>query len=134
VREGLAPGTAAEIEITVTADMLARFDSLGLVHPVYATWMMAKHMEEASRRVILPFLEAEEEAVGHAIEIVHLAPTALGARVAVRAVLDRREGPRIHCRVEARNEREPIGRGRTVQVVLSREWLRERLRAIGALM
>src|ERR1700730_5549240 len=91
MRPGLAPGHSAEVRITVTDGMVARFDELGLVHPVYSTWMMAKHMEEASRKVILPFLEDDEEAVGHAIDIVHLAPTAVGDPVRVRAVLDRIE-------------------------------------------
>jgi fluoroacetyl-CoA thioesterase len=133
MREGLVPGVAAEVRITVTAAMVARFDELGLVHPVYATWMMAKHMEEASRKVILPFLEDDEEAVGQAIDLVHLAPTAVGGRVRVRAALERRDGPRIHCLLEAFNEREQIGRGRNVQVVLPRRRLEARLRAIGAL-
>ena len=132
MRAGLVPGVAAEVEITVTEAMVARFDELGPAHPVYATWMMAKHMEEASRKVILPFLEPEEDAVGHAIDIVHLAPTAVGQRVRVRATLERVEGRRIHCTLEAHNQRERIGEGRNTQVVLPRSWLRERFRAIGA--
>ncbi len=132
MRAGLAPGLAGEIEITVTDAMVARFDELGLVHPVYSTWMMAKHMEEASRRVILPFLEEDEDAVGHAIEIVHLAPTAVGERVRIRATIERVDGRRIYCTLEARNQRERIGEGRNIQVVLSRHWLREKFRAIGA--
>src|ERR1700736_3280005 len=113
MRPGLAPGHSAEVRITVTGGMVARFDELGLVHPVYSTWMMAKHMEEASRKVILPFLEDDEEAVGHAIDIVHLAPTAVGDPVRVRAVLDHIEDRRIHCKLEAFNQRERIGEGHT---------------------
>jgi predicted thioesterase len=124
---------AAEVEITVTDAMVATFDELGAVHPVYATWMLAKHMEEASRKVILPFLEPDEEAVGHSIDLVHLAPTPVGGRVRVRAVLDRIEGRRIHCALEAFNERERIGEGHNVQVALSRAGLRAKLRAIGAI-
>jgi predicted thioesterase len=132
MRAGLVPGLSAEIEVTVTDAMVARFDELGLVHPVYATWMMAKHMEEASRKVILPFLEEDEDAVGHAIDVAHLAPTAVGERVRVRATLERVDGRRIHCALEAGNQRERIGTGRNVQVVVSRHRLRERYRAIGA--
>jgi fluoroacetyl-CoA thioesterase len=133
MRPGLAPGHSAEVRITVTDGMVARFDELGLVHPVYSTWMMAKHMEEASRKVILPFLEDDEEAVGHAIDIVHLAPTAVGDPVRVRAVLDRIENRRIHCTLEAFNQRERIGEGHTIQVVLSRRQLQEKLREIRAI-
>jgi predicted thioesterase len=133
MRAGLAPGRSAEVQITVTDGMVARFDELGLVHPVYSTWMMAKHMEEASRKVILPFLEDDEEAVGHAIDVVHLAPTAVGDPVRVRAVLDRIEARRIHCKLEAFNQRERIGEGHNVQVVLSRRQLQEKLREIRAI-
>ena len=133
MREGLITGTTGAVEITVTEAMVARFDDLGLVHPVYATWMMVKHMEEASRKVILPFLEEDEDAVGHAVQVVHLAPTPVGMRVRVRAALDRVDGRRIHCRIEATNERERIGEGTTIQIVVSRHRLREQFRALGAL-
>lgn len=132
MRDGLVPGTAAEVVLTVTDAMTVHFDELGTTHPVYATWMMIKHMEEAGRKVILPFLDAGEDAVGYAVEVVHLAPTAVGTRVRARAVLERVEGRRIHCRVEAYNEREKIGEGRTVQVVLMRKRLEARFREIGA--
>ena len=133
MRDGLVPGTAGEVEITVTEAMVARFEELGLIHPVYATWTMVKHMEEASRKVILPFLEEDEDAVGHAVQVVHLAPTPVGMRVRVRATLDRIDGRRIHCRTEAANERERIGEGTTIQILVSRRTLRERFRAIRAL-
>lgn len=131
MRDGLVPGTAAEVVVTVTDAMTVHFEELGTTHPVYATWMMIKHMEEAGRKVILPFLEAGEDAVGYAVDVVHLAPTAVGRRVRARAVLERIEGRRIHCRVEAHNEHEKIGEGRTVQIVLPRDRLEHRFREIG---
>ncbi len=133
MRDGLAPGAVGEVQITVTEAMVARFDELGMAHPVYATWMMVKHLEEASRKVILPFLDEDEDAVGHAIDVVHLAPTPVGQRVVARAVVERVEGRRIYCRLEAFNEQGRIGEGHNVQVVVPRERLRARLRAIGAL-
>ena len=133
MRDGLIPGTTGEVEARVTEAMVADFEELGLVHPVYATWMMVKHMEEASRKVILPFLEEDEDAVGHAVQVVHLAPTPVGMRVRVRAILERVDGRRIHCRTEAANERERIGEGTTIQILVSRHALQERFRAIGAL-
>lgn len=132
MREGLVPGTTAEVQLIVTDAMAVYFDELGSVYPVYATWMMVKHMEEAGRKVILPFLDPGEDAVGYAVDIVHTAPTAVGDRVRARAVLERVDGRRIHCRVEAHNSREKIGEGRTVQVVVSRDRLYARFREIGA--
>ncbi len=133
MREGLVPGTVGEVRITVTDAMVANFDELGLVHPVYATWMMVKHLEEAGRKVILPFLGEGEDAVGHAVDVVHLAPTPVGMPVVARAIVERVDGRRIHCRLEAFNAHGQIGTGHSVQVVVSRERLHERFRALGAL-
>ncbi|HET8984678.1 MAG TPA: thioesterase, partial [Trueperaceae bacterium] len=35
-------------------------DKLGALHPVYATYWLAKHMELVSRKIILPYLEDDE--------------------------------------------------------------------------
>ncbi|MDR5683734.1 MAG: thioesterase family protein [Armatimonadota bacterium] len=133
MRAGLVPGTSAEVHIVVTEAMVANFDELGMVHPVYSTWTMVKHLEEASRKLLLPFLEEDEDAVGHAVEVVHLAPTPVGMRVRARAVLERVEGRRVYCRLEAFNERGKIGDGRNVQVVVPRERLTQTFREIGAI-
>jgi len=127
MKEGLVPGTTGEAAIMVTQAMLAWFEELGLVHPVYATWAMVRHMELASRKVILPFLELHEDAVGHSVAVTHFAPTPLGGKVTARATLLRVEGHRIICAVEAFNEQEKIGAGETVQVVLPRAQLDRRL-------
>ncbi len=133
MRDGLVPGRTGEVEITVTPAMVAQSEELGLIHPVYATWTLVQHMEVASRKVLLPFLEDDEDAVGHAVNVVHLAPTPVGMRVRVRAVLERVDGRRIYCRLEASNERGRIGEGTTIQILVSRTRLREQFRALGAL-
>lgn len=130
MKPGLLPGHQAEVTITVTDDMVAWFEELGVVHRVYSTWTMVRHLELASRKVILPFLEAEEDAVGHSISVTHFAPTPVGAKVTARATMVRVEGNRIVCALEARNEREVIGTGENVQVVLSRARLAERFAAL----
>lgn len=117
--------------VTVTEDMLARFEHLGLVHPVYSTWSMVRHMELASRQVILPYLEEHEEALGHGVSITHRAPTPLGATVTVRARLMAVEGNQIICAVSAHNERHLIGEGTTIQVVLPVDVVRARLAQAG---
>ncbi|MDR7512806.1 MAG: thioesterase [Armatimonadota bacterium] len=131
MRAGLAAGDEAEVTVTVTDEMLARFDDLGLVHPVYSTWSMVKHMELASRHVILPYLEPEEEAVGHAVSVTHHSPTPSGARVTVRARLVTVQGNQVICAVAAHNDRGLIGEGTTIQIVLPKDVLRARFAAAG---
>ncbi len=122
MKPGLTPGASAEVAVVVDESMVARFDQLGLVHRVYSTWSLVKHMEEASRKLILPYLEPHEDAVGYAVEVVHLAPTLVGMRVVVRATLERIEGRRVYTRVEAFNEETKIGKGRHVQALVPRGW------------
>ena len=127
MRPGLHIGAAATIRSTVRPDMVATFDELGPVHPVYATWHLVRHMEEASRKLILPFLEPDEEAVGHAVEIVHLAPTLVGQPVEVMAFLAHIEGRMITCDVVAHSGHTLIGRGKTIQALLDKAVLEQRL-------
>jgi predicted thioesterase len=132
VRPGLRPGIEAQVTITVTGEMVAHFEELGLVHPVYATWFMVKHMELASRKVILPYLEAHEEAVGHSVPVTHRAPTPVGATVTARARLTAVDGNQIVCEVSVHHGHRVVGDGMTIQVVVPAETLRARFVDIGA--
>lgn len=107
--------------MTVTPDMLATFEELGPVHPFYSTWSMIRHMELACRKIILPYLEPDEDAVGYRISVTHLAPTEAGDQVTARARLTKVSGRRIYCTVEASNSTKKIGEGVQVQVLVSKE-------------
>lgn len=134
MREGLLPGARAEVTIVVTPEMVAEFDELGVVHPVYSTWSMVRHMELACRRLILPFLEPDEEAVGYSVSVTHLSPTPVGMRVTATARLEQIDGNRIICAVEAHNERTRIGEGTQVQVVLPRARLQAHIASVSKWM
>ena len=130
MKPGLLPGRTGEVTVTVTQPMVAWFEELGVVHPVYSTWAMVRHMELASRKVILPFLEPGEDAVGYSVNVTHFAPTPVGMQVTVHATLQRVEGNRIICALEAFNEHEKIGEGENVQVVVPPDYLQNRLRGL----
>jgi len=124
MKPGLRPGAEASVSVTVTPDMLATFEELGAVHPLYATWSMVRHMELACRKIILPYLEPGEDAVGHSISVTHLGPSRAGDRVTARARLLEVRGNRIICAVEAHTEAGKIGEGTQVQVLLSKDAVR----------
>lgn len=124
MKRGLRPGAEASVTVTVTPDMLATFEELGAVHPLYATWSMVRHMELACRKIILPYLEPDEDAVGHSISVTHLGPSREGDRVTARARLLEIRGNRIVCAVEAYNEHGKIGEGTQVQVLLTQGTVR----------
>jgi len=130
VKAGLSPGAEASVTITVTPDMLATFEELGPVHPLYSTWSMVRHMELACRKIILPYLEPDEDAVGYSVSVTHLAATGVGDRVTAGARLVQIDGRRIVCAVEAHNSREKIGEGMQVQMLVRKERLAEHIRTL----
>lgn len=122
-------GYRTEHEIIVTKAMTVDFEDrvderLGKLHPVYATYWVAKHMELVSRKIVLPFLEAGEAGIGHALAVTHLASALPGMRVTLSAVLETHEGNRVTARCEAHSELgDLIATGSTVQVIVAAEKL-----------
>lgn len=122
----IPPGYQASFETTVTEEMTVDFEhpddpQLGKLHPVYATYWMAKHMELAGRKIILPFLEEGEEGIGSKVSVDHLASALPGMKVRIVAEHLRTEGNRVHAQCTAWNELgDRIGVGYTEQVILPR--------------
>lgn len=111
-------GFEQQLSITVTDEMTVQFAELGPVHPVYATYWLARHFEEAGRKLILPFLEEGEEGIGTQLEVFHTASALPGMRVTVTATFTRQDGRRIHADLFAVNELgDAVGHGTTTQVV-----------------
>ena len=121
-------GATAVLDVVVTPAMTVDFDELGPVHPVYATYTMAKHFEEAGRKLLLRHLEPGEAAIGRSVTVEHLAPAWVGDAVRVTARCAQLRGNRLTCECRAvdRHGRE-LGRGTTVQVVLSTGALEARI-------
>lgn len=120
-------GYRATFEVDVTPEMTVDFEELGQVHPVYATYWMAKHMELVGRKVLLPFLEPGEEGIGYEVRVRHLGPALPGTRLVVTGEHLRTEGNRLYvtCRV-VDQWGELIGEGETTQVILPAERIEER--------
>lgn len=129
----LREGMSAELTVIVSPEMTVHFDELGPGHPVYATYWLAKHMEETSRKLLLPHLEAGEEGIGHLVETRHLSSALVGMRVTVSSTYDpeRSDGRRVAARCVARSELEDVvGEGRTEQFVLPRQAIEDRFAAL----
>ena len=127
----IPPGFEGRVEIVVSDEMTVHFEELGSLHPVYATYWLAKHMEEAGRKVIIPFLERGDEGIGSAVSVRHLAPALPGMRVEIVAVHAATDGNRVLARCRAWSEiGDLVGEGETEQVILPRVRLEQRLAAL----
>lgn len=115
----IPPGYTQTLTVTVTDEMTVQFGELGAVHPVYATYWMARHFEEAGRKIILPFLEDGEGGIGTEVQVTHTASALPGMTVTVTATFERMEGRRIVCTMRAVSELgDEIGHGTTGQMAL----------------
>jgi predicted thioesterase len=97
--------------------------------PVLATPNMIGWMEAAGFHALLPFCEGDEVSVGTAINIVHRAPTGVGATVKSEAVLESFEGRFYTFRVSAHNGTEVIGYGTIARAIVSKAKFEEKQRA-----
>ncbi len=115
----IPPGFSQTLTVLVTDAMTVQFEELGAVHPVYATYWMARHFEEAGRKIILPFLEEGEGGIGTQVDVQHTASALPGMTVTITATFERMEGRRVVCRMEAVNALgDSIGTGTTTQMAL----------------
>jgi fluoroacetyl-CoA thioesterase len=123
-------GYEARLEILVTDEMTVDFAELGRVHDVYSTYWMARHMEEAGRKIIVPFLDPDDDGVGSAVSVRHRAPVLPGMRLTVVARHRNTEGNRIVVDCTVHNELgELVGDGTTEQVVLPASEIQKRFEA-----
>ncbi|MCL6585553.1 MAG: thioesterase [Anoxybacillus sp.] len=126
MKQGMKIGDTAVVQAVVTPEMFAQFEGT-VVHPAYSTVSMVYHMEWASRKIILPYLEEHEEGMGAAVTVKHVAPTSEGSLVTVTATVKELRDNVVITDVEARNEVGVIGIGEVKQVILPKQKIREML-------
>jgi fluoroacetyl-CoA thioesterase len=114
----VAPGLTGQAEIVVTPDQTAPFIGSGRI-AVLATPVMINLIEAAALAAVEHLLPAGHQSLGIHLDVSHAAATPVGLSVTATAEVTRVEGRTISFRVEARDEREPIGGGTHKRVVVS---------------
>ena len=104
------PGLVGEVESIVERAHLASALGSGAVE-VFATPAMIALMEHAARACVDHLLPAGAISVGTRLDVQHLAPTPLGARVRARAELVEVDGRHLVFRVSASDGNDTIGEG-----------------------
>lgn len=120
MRPGPPRGETATLEVTVTDDMTARVAGQQ-IHPVYGTGALVQHVEEVSRKLLVPHLEPGEEGVGYQIEVTHRAPVPIGSHLVLTAEVAQVGAQRLVCEVMVRSGNRIVARGSFEQRVVSQD-------------
>lgn len=123
------PGDTKTFSRRVREEDSAAFDS-GQVHPVYATFALARDAEWCCRLFVLDMKEADEEGIGTMISIRHQSPAPVGATVVFTAVIKELKGNEVTCGFEARIGDRVIATGEQGQKILKKEKLEQLFREL----
>lgn len=123
------PGDVKTFERLVTKADCALFDS-GPVHPVYATFALARDAEWCCRLFVLEMKEEDEEGIGTMLSVQHVSPAPEGAVVSFTATVKSLRGHEIICSYEARCGERLIASGEQGQKILKKNKLENLFRAL----
>lgn len=113
-------GDRKTFERVVRKEDTAAFES-GSVHPVYATFALARDAEWCSRLFVLEMKEELEEGIGTFVNVKHISPAFTGDTVLFEAVISELEGNGINCLFMAKVGERIIAEGKTGQKILTKE-------------
>ena len=113
------PGVTAHIELVVSADDTAIAARSGDV-AVLATTRVVALCEEAANAAIGELADGQTS-LGMRVQIDHLAPTAVGSKVAADARLEKIEGRRLIFSVAVNDDRGLVAAGKVTRVVVDRD-------------
>jgi len=114
----LEPGLTGTATLVVGPEHTAPRVGSGRV-PVLATPVMINVIEAAALNAIEHLLPAGYQSLGIHLDVRHFAATPVGLTVTANAEVIAVEGRTITFRVEARDDREPIGDGMHQRVVVN---------------
>ncbi len=114
----LAPGAKGTAHLVVGVEHTAPSIGSGKV-PVLATPVMINVIEAAALAAVEHLLPAGHQSLGIHLDVKHFAATPIGMRVVATAELIAVDGRMLSFRVEARDDREPIGGGSHQRVVVN---------------
>lgn len=114
----IAPGLAGSAELLVAEEHTAPSIGSGKVH-VLATPVMINLIEAAALDAIERRLPPGCQSLGTHLDVHHIAATPVGMKVRAQAVVEQVSARTVSFRVEARDEKELIGHGSHVRVVVN---------------
>jgi fluoroacetyl-CoA thioesterase len=123
----LRPGLAGHAELMVGEEHTAPRVGSGKVH-VLATPVMINLIEAAALEAIEHLLQPGYQSLGTHLDVHHVAATPVGMRARATAEVTKVDGRTVTFKVEARDEKDLIGHGTHVRVVVNVEKFDARVR------
>jgi fluoroacetyl-CoA thioesterase len=114
----LQAGMTGTAQVLVGVEHTAPSIGSGKV-PVLGTPVMINVIEAAALAAVEHLLPAGHQSLGIHLDVRHVAATPIGMRVTATAELTAVEGRTLSFRVEARDDKEPIGGGSHQRVVVN---------------
>lgn len=115
-----SPGDQKEYRRIVKADDVAAFQG-ETVHPVCATFVLARDIEWTTRQFVLEMREDDEEGVGTFLSIDHRGPAFVGEEIIFTARIEQLKDNELICSYVARVNGRLIAEGKTGQKILKKE-------------
>ncbi len=119
MKDNVKAGDQKEIRYRVKAGDEASFQG-EVVHPVCATFTLAREIEWATRQFVLDMREEDEEGIGTFITIDHRAPAFVGETLVIQATVESMNGHEVICTYCVAVENRIIATGKTGQKILKR--------------
>jgi predicted thioesterase len=116
----LEPGLQATVQETVTEEMTAERLGSGDL-PVLGTPAVLALVEAAAMAAVADPLEPGTTTVGASIQLEHVAPTLVGARVTATAALRGVDGRHLRFRFEVTDAAGPVAHGEHVRVIVDQD-------------
>lgn len=120
MRAVFQPGVIKFFRKKILNSDIASFER-GNVHPVYATFALARDAEWACRLFVLEMKDEDEEGIGTMLKIDHKAPAFPDEEVTFTAVLQSVRGNEIICSFTAKVGERLVAEGLTGQKILKKE-------------
>jgi predicted thioesterase len=113
-------GDRKEYRKVIGLDDVAAFHGK-VVHPVCATFALARDIEWTSRLFVLEMCDDDEEGIGTMLTVHHKNPAFVGQEVSIRAWVEQINGNELICSYEASANERLIATGQTGQKIFKKE-------------
>ena len=130
MKASLLPGVTRTAKFVVDRDRT--IDFMGDKARVYATPMLVRDIEMASRELLLAHLDPGEDSVGTRVELDHLAATLLGMPVEISVTVLETKGRAVTLEFSGRDSLDVICRGKHQRFVVDIATTEARLAAKAA--